>query len=54
MKDLVLGILGVVTGWIIWGYMTNDFSMGILFPLIYGLAIGFGIGKKEKVKGIKN
>jgi multisubunit Na+/H+ antiporter MnhE subunit len=52
MKDMLLGILGVIVAWAVWGFFTNDFSMQLLFGTIVAMSIGFSIGKKEKGKEI--
>jgi hypothetical protein len=52
MKDMLLGILGVIVAWAVWGFLINDFSMPLLFGTIVAMSVGFSIGKKEKGKKI--
>ena len=48
MSNLIKAILGVIVGWAIYGFITNNFSIPFLFCFIFALAIGYDIGKKEK------
>jgi hypothetical protein len=52
MRDMLLGILGVIVAWAVWGFFTNDFSMPLLFGTIVAMSVGFSIGKKDKGKEI--
>ncbi|WP_426896561.1 tRNA U-34 5-methylaminomethyl-2-thiouridine biosynthesis protein [Rossellomorea vietnamensis] len=47
LKALFLAILGVITGWILWGVITDDFEFIPVFLLVLGISIGYSIGKKE-------
>jgi hypothetical protein len=52
MRGMLLGILGVIVAWAVWGFFTNDFSMPLLFGTIVAMSVGFSIGKKDKGKEI--
>ncbi len=52
MKAIFLVVLGVITGWIVWGLFTGDFDPVMVFILVLGISIGYGIGKKEGAKSM--
>ncbi|WP_162785138.1 hypothetical protein [Bacillus sp. P14.5] len=52
LKAIFLVVLGVITGWIVWGLFTGDFDPVMVFILVLGISIGYGIGKKEGAKSM--
>ncbi|MCT2536259.1 hypothetical protein NC661_13515 [Aquibacillus koreensis] len=48
MKSLLLLLSGMISGWLILGFITSDFDDTPLFALLFGAAVGFSVGKKQK------
>lgn len=48
MKNLVFGIIGVVFAWLILGFITQDFDLPEMGLVIFGVILGFQIGKKQR------
>jgi membrane associated rhomboid family serine protease len=48
MKGLLLGILGLLVVWLVFGFFKGNFDPSALFTLIIGMVTGYSIGKKEK------
>ena len=47
MKSLFYLILGSMTGWLIWGIFTKDFSANGYSFLLIGLILGFLTGRRN-------
>lgn len=47
MKSLFYLILGSLIGWLIWGFIKNDFSPNGYGLLLIGLILGFLIGRRN-------
>ncbi|MGD6816901.1 tRNA U-34 5-methylaminomethyl-2-thiouridine biosynthesis protein [Metabacillus sp. 113a] len=50
MRGIVYAILGILTGWLIWGLFTKDFETNFLFMYIFGLISGYD-QEKGKLAG---
>lgn len=48
MKSLVFSILSIIFAWLAIGFITKDFDMAAMALLIFGLIIGYQIGKKQR------
>lgn len=47
MKNLLLAILGAIITWFVISFFTDDLEFNYLAPLIIGIVIGYGIGKRN-------
>ncbi|WP_156931953.1 tRNA U-34 5-methylaminomethyl-2-thiouridine biosynthesis protein [Bacillus sp. J37] len=47
MKNVWLAILGAIVTWFVLSIFTQDLELNYLGPLIIGIVIGYGIGKRE-------
>ncbi|WP_226530736.1 tRNA U-34 5-methylaminomethyl-2-thiouridine biosynthesis protein [Metabacillus niabensis] len=47
MKNLLFAILGAIVTCLVISFFTNDLEINYLAPLIIGIVIGYGIGKRE-------
>lgn len=47
MKSLMLAILGAIVTCLVMSLFTQDLEINYLVPLIIGIVIGYGIGKRE-------
>ncbi|PMC37841.1 tRNA U-34 5-methylaminomethyl-2-thiouridine biosynthesis protein [Bacillus sp. UMB0899] len=47
MKGLLLAIIGAIGTCLVISFFTQDVEINYLVPLIIGIVIGYGIGKRE-------
>ncbi|WP_158290377.1 hypothetical protein [Halobacillus salinus] len=48
MKDLLGAISGVLTVWIAYGIIFDDFDDRFLIAMVMGIIVGYSAGKKQK------
>ncbi|WP_176140605.1 hypothetical protein [Halobacillus salinus] len=48
MRDLLVVVAGVLTVWIAYGLIFDDFDDRFLISMVLGIIVGYGVGKKQK------
>lgn len=46
-KSLLLLLAGTVSAWLIMGWITKNFNEDFLFVLLFGVFVGYGVGRQE-------